>query len=274
MMGVTQPVPMMSRRPHLVRGAVGHGLFLPQSADQRAGEAGRRLFQRWRRLLIVPVDGLSGIVSDRVEHDVLAVHVEEVEPEVPGGFQDAQVMGTAKLPILGLGQQIVGGVLQRQENTSNASFADGLNEAQGALGDGLQSGLEGVGMLAQIRQQPVAGQVPGLGQGVEDGLDEGHFLFDFLPDDGQRLAYLVQQALGWVQYGQACPVLRALDDRPPIIPGSVEMAHPPRLSGPVSQAIVAGGGDLDEVEVEGALKGEGGPGQVWPPLIVHRPVAP
>ncbi len=174
-----------------------------QAAQQSAGKARQRIVEGRRRLPIVPVqDGQAAarsIVASQVEHHVITVQVQEVQPQAVRRGQNALVPRLAKAAVLLQAHQPETGVLQSQEDAGHAGVQRRLDKAHAALGDGLQAGLDQLGVLAQVRQQPLAGQVVGLGERVKDGPDEGCLFAQLLAECLHRREHLSEHTLARVE---------------------------------------------------------------------------
>ena len=125
-------------------------------------------------LTVVPVQHGQGVLAQGLEHGVGAVDVQHVEPGlVLIGVDDAQVVGLAELGVGGVGHQVVGGALSGEEEAADAGLDVGVDEVDGGLSDDLQGVVNGLGVLHDISEHLVVGQLLQGGGGAEDGLHEG-----------------------------------------------------------------------------------------------------
>jgi len=172
-------------------------------------------------------------------------------------------------------QEVVVGVPQGQEDARRAGPFYLLDEADQRLGDDLQPCPQGLGVLAHLSQQDlVPGEVPGHGQGAEDGLEEGDLVAQGLPQEFQAAQLAAQRALARVQHREALPVAGLAHHAADVLPRPLHVAEPPGLHAPVLHAETAGRGDFDEVKVVLPLKIQVSAGQVLGPLVVAGPVPP
>ncbi len=113
-----------------------------QSATDRLPRLPSAVAQSRRRLPVVPVDDRSRQGGRQIEIDVLAMQVEQVQPEPAGGLQDPFVEGTAK-PRVGFPvEQVRRGMLDGIEDSLDADLAGSLDKPHRRPGDFLQTGQD------------------------------------------------------------------------------------------------------------------------------------
>ncbi len=88
---------------------------------------------------VMPVQGLDRVVDDFIEHRMLAVQVQHVEPAAGCGFKDSQVAGPSELPVLVTAHEFIAGKASGKEYAVRAGFDASPGEAGAGLGQGMQA---------------------------------------------------------------------------------------------------------------------------------------
>ena len=128
-------------------------------------------------------------------------------------------------------------MLNSVEETVNAGFDGGCDEAARRLGDGLQSFHYGIWIKAELHDQPVpTSQVLGLRQRAEDGLEQGNLGAEFAAQEAQTGQLSGKMRRGGVKRRQAFPILRLFDHVLRVTPRPFGVAFPVILRAPILQA--------------------------------------
>ena len=149
-MASTQPGATMSPFPRLShrvlglrlrhrRRAVAQRRPLVEPADDRARDLRSPFAERGRRPAVVPVPGVAGQAGQAIEHQGVAVAVDDGQERASGDrVEDAPVVGLAELGVDLLGVGRPAGRLDRVKDSRDPLGQRRIGEADQGLGDGLQ----------------------------------------------------------------------------------------------------------------------------------------
>ena len=111
-------------------------------------------------------------MRDQIEIDVQAVEMKQVTPQAGGRYGGVLIERQAEGFVFIQSHQAGLGMLDGVKDAIDTGFHGKFHEAAGGLGDGLQAFQHGLGILAQMNDQPLtADQVFGLRQRAENRLE-------------------------------------------------------------------------------------------------------
>ena len=237
----------------LLRPACERAVLL-DAADQELGEALERIAQGGRGETVVPVDQSHRVVGEEVEHHVLAVHVQEIEPApaLERG-EELEVEALAETQVLGLRRHAIARALRGEEEAVRARRQRSEREFDRDIGDDPQARFERLGLATHVGEDPFAGELAGGSERAEDGLQDRRAAAELARGEPQRLDLLPEHALARIEPREARPVLGAGEARLHHRTSAVHRALVRSDRAPVLDAVGAGRHELYEVEVPLAL---------------------
>jgi hypothetical protein len=108
----------------------------------------------------VPVHEAHRVVGEEVEHHVLAVHVQEIEPRpaLQCG-EDFEVVAFAEAQVLGFGRHPIAGALRGEEEAVCARFERRQGELDRDVGDDAQACFQRFGLASHVGEDALAGEL-------------------------------------------------------------------------------------------------------------------
>ncbi len=132
-----------------------------------------------------------------------------------------------------------------------------------------------IGAFPQVHQQMFCtGEVLGLRQRAEDGLDKWNFGSSISGDDSKTAQLRSKATRCWIEGRKSGPIGGIENRAPPVLPVAFISADPFIHNTPISNTKTARRRDLDKIPIVCALKGNGGQSKILRSLIITREMSP